>query len=463
MDTRNTGDRGDRSQEERAREFARILEQQKRLEAQSSSKDASGSRGKGTEKIVARKRTTGASESTQHRIESRNRRAKQRRRRKIIRRICIIVLILALIVLLGWFLIHAIVRHFVKKIHYEDVASVSTMAPDATLDDNEEGIESTAEPVTDSPSEAVAELQSQIDIILSRMTTEATEPEETFGGKPKETQEPTVAPELEKDGVTNILLLGIDARAHLNGRADAIIILTINEKQKKIYMTSIMRDVYVVIPGRGGDRINSAYAYGGAPLLIDTIETNFGVRIDYYARVDFLSFILGVDAVGGVDIEVSEEERHWINEYLNEINGLYGREASVDKLAEGQIGNLHLNGPQALAYARIRYVGSDYARTQRQRNVINAAVRQLKSQSIPGIISALDTILPLITTNMSVDMLTDLVWSAPAFFKYDIVEKRIPMGNTGKPVTIDKKQVIGIDFDVHSEMLQSIVNGTNVE
>ena len=314
--------------------------------------------------------------------------------------------------------------------------------------------------MTDSPSQDIAELQSQIDIILNRNTTEAPDPEETFGGKPKETEEPTVAPAIEKDGVTNILLLGIDARANLNGRADAIIILTINENQKKIYLTSIMRDVYVAIPGRSGDRINSAYAYGGAPLLIDTIEANFGVRIDYYARVDFLSFILGVDVV---DIEVSEEERHWINEYLNEINGLYGREAYVDKLTEDQVGMLHLNGPQALAYARIRYVGSDYARTQRQRNVINAAVRSLKSQSLSGIIDALNQILPLITTNIPEDTLVDLAWSAPALFKYDIVEKRIPYGNTGKSVTIDKKQVISVDFDQNSQMIQSIVNGTNEE
>lgn len=466
MDNRNSGDHEGRSQEERAREFARILEQQRRMEAQNSSESASGNSGKGTEKIVAHRRTTGASATGDRRTSIRNQRAKQKRRRKIIRRICIILLILVLIVLLGWFLFDRIIRHYMSKITQEDPNSISTMAPDETLDDNEEGIESTAEPITDSPSQDVAELQSQIDIILSRMTTEApepTDPEETFGGKPQETQEPTVAPELEKDGIINILLLGIDARANLNGRADAIIILTINEHQKKIYMTSILRDVYVVIPGRGGDRINSAYAYGGAPLMIETLEANFGIHVDYYARVDFLSFILGVEAVDGVDIEITEEERHWINEYLNEINGLYGREAYVDKLPEGQIGMQHLNGAQALAYARIRYVGSDYARTQRQRNVINAAVKQLKSRSIPGILSALDQILPLITTNISVDKLTDLAWSAPAFFKYEIVEKRVPMGNSGKPVTIDKKQVIGIDFDTHSEMLQSIMSGTNVE
>ena len=459
MNTGNSGDREGRSQEERAKEFAKILEQQKRRDAQ----EGAPTRERSTEKIVARKRVKGTIENGDRRVISRSKKSKQKRRKKIIRRICIFILIVAAIFLLGWFLIDAILHHFASKITQEDPSSISTLAPDATLDDNEEGVESTAEPVTDSPSEEVAELQSQIDIILKRNTTEATEPEETFGGKAKETEAPTVAPAIEKDGVTNILLLGIDARANLNGRADAIIILTINENQKKIYMTSIMRDVYVAIPGRGGDRINSAYAYGGAPLLIDTIEANFGVRIDYYARVDFLSFILGVDVVGGVDIEVSEEERHWINEYLNEINGLYGREAYVDKLTEDQVGMLHLNGPQALAYARIRYVGSDYARTQRQRNVINAAVRSLKSQSLTSIIDALNQILPLITTNIPEDTLVDLAWSAPALFKYDIVEKRIPYGSSGKSVTIDKKQVISVDFDLNSQMIQSIVNGTNEE
>ena len=459
MNTGNSGDHEGRSQEERAKEFAKILEQQKRTEAQA----GADTRGRSTEKIVAHKRTTGAAGGGDRRVPPRNKKSKKNRKKKIIRRILILILILAGIFLAGWLLIDAIFHHFARKITQEDPLTISTLAPDATLDDNDEGVESTAEPITDSPSEEVAELQSQIDIILHRTTTEAEEPEENFGGKPKETAEPTVAPAIEKDGVTNILLLGIDARANLNGRADAIIILTINENQKKINMTSIMRDVYVAIPGRGGDRINSAYAFGGAPLLIDTIEANFGVRIDYYARVDFLSFILGVDVVGGVNIEIDKDERYWINEYLNEINGLYGREAYVDKLEEDQVGLLHLNGPQALAYARIRYVGSDYARTQRQRNVINAAVRQLKSRSLSDIIDALNQILPLITTNIPEDTLVDLAWSAPAFFKYDIVEMRIPYDGTAKSVTIDKKQVISVDFDLNSQMIQGIVNGTNEE
>lgn len=454
----NSGDHEGRSQEERAREFARILEQQKRMEAQNEAE----ARERSDDKIAARRRATGAAVSGERRTLIRAKRAKQKRRRKIIRWICIIVLILAILFLAGWFAINAILHHFASKVTQEDIASISTMAPDATLDDNEEGPESTAEPVTDSPSEEIAELQSQIDIIIQRRTTEA-ETEEPFGGKPEETEEPTVAPELKKDGIINILLVGIDARAHLNGRADAIIVLTINENQNKIYMTSIMRDVYVAIPGRNSDRINASYAYGGMPLLIDTIEENFGVRIDYYARVDFLSFIYGIDVVGGVKIEITEEERHWINEYLNEINALYGRGEHTDHLAEGQIGEQHLNGCQALAYARIRYVGSDYARTQRQRNVINAAVKQMKSQSLSGMIDTLNTVLPLITTNIPEDMLVELAWSAPAFFKYDIVEKRIPYGNSAKSVTIDKKQVLSVDFDLNSQMIQSIVNGTNEE
>ena len=135
----------------------------------------------------------------------------------------------------------------------------------------------------------------------------------------------------------------------------------------------------------------------------------------------------------------------------------------MDKLKEDEIGDLHLNGPQALAYARIRYVGSDYARTQRQRNVINAAVRQLKSRPIPDIIDCLNTILPLITTNIPADTIADLAWSAPAFFKYDIIEKRIPDGGTGKAMTIDKKQVISVDFDINSKLIQDIVSGAYEE
>jgi len=461
MNTKNPGDNGERSQEERAREFARILEQQKREKARNSEVQQGV-----TEKKVARRRTDMPRSKVPNKV-SRGKKAKQKRRRRLIRRICILILILVTIVLLGWFLIDSILHHFAGKLQQEDPDSISTLAANETLDETEEGLESTAEPITDSPSEEIAQLQSQINIILQRNTTEAPEEteetEESFSGKPVETEAPTLAPDLKKDGIINILLIGIDARGKLNGRSDAIILLTINEKQEKIYLTSIMRDVYVAIPDRSGDRINSSYAYGGAPLLLKTIETNFGVHIDYYARVDFFSFITGVDVVGGVDIEINDEERYWLNEYLNEINGLYGRHADTYKLPEGQIGVQHLNGSQALAYARIRYVGSDYARTQRQRNVINAAVKQMKSQSLSGIVNSLNEILPLITTNIPEDMLVDLAWSAPALMKYEIVEERVPHGGTGKSVTIDGKSVISVDFDYNSQMLQGIVNGTNGE
>lgn len=147
-------------------------------------------------------------------------------------------------------------------------------------------------------------------------------------------------------------------------------------------MISFLRDLYVQIPGYSDNRLNSAYVFGGFPLLKETLYLNFGVTVDGCFEVDFNGFTGVIDTIGGVDISLSEAEA-----------AIVGGGATA--------GMNHLNGEQALTYARIRYIDSDFNRTARQRNVINSAIGKLRNCSVKQLMSLLDTVLPLITTDMS--------------------------------------------------------------
>lgn len=248
--------------------------------------------------------------------------------------------------------------------------------------------------------------------------------------------------------VLNILLIGIDSRSDSNaGRSDTMIIMSINRNTKQIILTSLMRDSYVAIPGRGNNRLNAAHAYGGANLLMQTIEANFGIHIDYFARVNFFSFMDIVDAVGGIDINLTAAELPHVNS------------ASTAQNKITNAGMNHLNGPQALAYARIRYVGSDYARTQRQRTVLQTVAGKLRGMGLGELNSFLNVALPKIATNMPQGVLNDLVWSMPSTLKYSISEFRVPWDGTGSSVRINGKSVLAVDITANRNLLNQIIYG----
>ena len=160
-------------------------------------------------------------------------------------------------------------------------------------------------------------------------------------------------------GITNIALFGIDTEDGENkGRSDAIMIASVNGKTGKIKLISIARDTYVDVPERGKTKINHAYAYGGAALAIQTINENFDLNIKDYVTVNFDSLADVIEELGGIDLEVTAAERQQINNYL--LKG--------EKLQEA--GMVHLTGPQAVSYSRIRKIDSDVMRGERQRKVL---------------------------------------------------------------------------------------------
>lgn len=202
----------------------------------------------------------------------------------------------------------------------------------------------------------------------------------------------------EKDNdVINILLAGEEAIGDDRGRTDSIMIATLNMKDKRVRLTSIMRDSYVQIPGYSDNKINAAYHNGGIQLLKETIKVNFGIEVDGYVLVQFDSFENLIDALGGIDIELSEREVSYLNR-TNYISDYTNHNLSV--------GMNHLNGNQALGYARVRYVekgvySGDFARTLRHRTVMKAIFDKYKEKSILELAKMVPELLPLVTTDLT--------------------------------------------------------------
>lgn len=251
------------------------------------------------------------------------------------------------------------------------------------------------------------------------------------------------------DNVINIMLIGQD-RLPGQGRqrSDSMILLTVNKSKGTITLTSFMRDQYVRIPGYKNNKMNSAYAFGGMKLLNATLETNFGVKVDGDIEVDFNNFEKLIDMLGGVDIKLtSKEAKH--------LNSGYGWKLSA--------GTQRLNGKQALAYSRIRKIDSDYRRAERQRTVISSLINRYKTLSLPEMLSMIEDVLPLVTTNMSKNEIIDIaVEVAPMLAGAEMNTMRIPVDGTFRQGTVRVRPGLAawfqydIDFDANRKVLRDL-------
>lgn len=184
-------------------------------------------------------------------------------------------------------------------------------------------------------------------------------------------------------GYTNIALLGLDVQdsTFKNSRSDCIMIISINNDTKEVKIASVYRDTYLQIEGYGLDKVNHSYAYGKAPLALSTINTNLDLDITKYVTIDFDSVINIVDAIGGVEITLTQAEANIV---LGSAAGTY-----------------NLTGKQALSYGRIRKIDTDYARTERMRKVVIKVFEKAKGLSLTKINSLIDELLPEVTTNIT--------------------------------------------------------------
>lgn len=249
-------------------------------------------------------------------------------------------------------------------------------------------------------------------------------------------------------GYRNIAIFGVDSRSSNLGkgnRSDCIIIASINEKTKEVKLASVYRDTYVQIQGHGLDKINHAYSYGEAPLALGTLNTNLDLNVKEFVTVNFDAVAEAVDELGGVQINVEQNEIEYINGYQIETSKVTGKEIKQVTKAGLQT----LNGIQAVSYGRIRYTaGGDYKRTERMRDVVEAMLKKLQTKSIGEINTLLDNILPKIYTNISTG---SIISEIPSITKYKITDSiGWPYNTKGKTMTL----WYGIPITLESNVVQ---------
>ncbi len=259
--------------------------------------------------------------------------------------------------------------------------------------------------------------------------------------------------------VFNILLIGCDSRQDENvGRSDSMILISINKKTRQIIMTSFLRDIYAHIPDVGNTRLNAAYAVGGEKLLMDTLEENFKIKVDKFISVNFFSFIKIIDDLGGVQISVTDDELPFLNNYVKDINNLEGFGFDDDLLLTAG-NNLTLTGKQALGYSRIRYIGTDFQRTERQRTVLLNLINKLMQSDIFTINNILNEVLPNVSTNLTKGELYSIILSLADLRNYIIIQDRIPIDGSYSDVFIRGMEVLSIDFSANNEDLKNKIYG----
>ncbi|MBO5079181.1 MAG: LCP family protein [Oscillospiraceae bacterium] len=287
--------------------------------------------------------------------------------------------------------------------------------------------------------------------VYEEETVDATDSAEHIDEAQKEFEDVQQIDPLKNANIKNVLLIGSDRRSTgENGRSDSMILVTMNFDTGKVHLTSLMRAMYVNIPRSDGDvwgMLNAAYSWGGPKLLIDTIENNFRVHIDHYVVVDFASFELAVNLLGGVELTLSEEEAFVVSGWSR---------------IPTPSGTTQLNGKQALVYARIRYIDNDFVRTSRQRNVVEALMKKAIGSDLATLMSLADQILPYVNTNLNNVEIIYYLSKAPGLLKNPITQRMLPIENeagktyTGK-IYVNGREMYKVDFETNIKALHDFM------
>ncbi len=235
------------------------------------------------------------------------------------------------------------------------------------------------------------------------------------------------AAELPKE-VTNIALFGVDSRSgSYSGNTDSIMIVSIDEVHNKVKVTSIMRDTLVYLDGRGYAKINSAYGRGGPELALKTINTFFGLNIRHYATVNFAGMINIINAVGGVEVSITEAERVAANKLILSRDTKLGTEADLIHRSGKQM----LTGVQAVCWSRIRSVSTaqggsnDFGRTDRQRVVMEALFNRVMNMGKSKFPPLAEALLPYVRTSLSYGDIVDMATGVLGGFTFE--QTRVPL------------------------------------
>ncbi|MBQ8159852.1 MAG: LCP family protein [Clostridia bacterium] len=272
----------------------------------------------------------------------------------------------------------------------------------------------------------------------------------------------TVMPEgvAEEDFFT-ILLIGSDAyesdeAAGERGRADTTIFVQVDAANKKIRMVSFLRDLYLPIPGKNQNRLNAAYMWGGERLLRRTLKNNFGITADAYMEVNFSRLIRLIDAIGGIDLEVSEEEQRQVNSILRFYNTHTG-DPEEDQLLEAS-GTVHLTGKQALCYARIRKIDNDFERTKRQRKVVEAAFHRVMEMDLAAIARIVGENLDAVNTDLTLQDCLRLIPLAVRCTNASFSTMTVPAPGTWKNEMVGSMSVLDANLPANRRKLATFLS-----
>jgi len=252
---------------------------------------------------------------------------------------------------------------------------------------------------------------------------------------------------VQNRAVKNILLLGVDRRnADDSSRSDTMLMVSIDTVHKKIKLTSFLRDSYVYIPEKKkSNRLNAACTYGGAQMVMDTIEYNFNVRIDHYMLVDFSMFEDIINGLDGVSVDITEKEAKYMRNVVH-----------LKNIQAGE--NIPLNGKEALWYCRIRKLDSDFMRTERQRKVMTALIQKAKKTNVFSLYGMGKDVVSQIETDMSPSDLTALTVSGVLrYLSYDVEQCSIPTEGTWQSKRINGNSVLSLDLEANSKYLKEFI------
>lgn len=259
---------------------------------------------------------------------------------------------------------------------------------------------------------------------------------------------------------TNIALFGIDSRDESldsGNRSDTMMIASINNKTKEVRLVSVYRDTYLLIPKENADynKANLAYFYGGHEGAINLMNMNLDLDITDFVSVNFTALIDTIDLLGGIDLEISEIEREYINGYMTETSKITGKK--ITPLTKS--GMVHLDGLQATAYCRIRQTaGDDYRRTERQRLVISLIAEKAKKADIFTLNKIVDEVFPNISTSLDMAELFDL---AKDVAKYELTETvGFPFEKEGKDLGKKGSCVVPVDLEKNVVALHEFLFAT---
>lgn len=385
-----------------------------------------------------------------------------------------LVVMIALLVLIIWG-ISGLVDRFTTHSYTGNITPIATSTPDAEQSAASPDMQEET-PQTDasaSPDATQGSEISSVDTFIEGLGTDAN------GGESDEL--PTLSEEemvqVNDLSVTagldsswrNILLLGQDSRTTgKSERTDTMVIASINANTGEIKLTSLMRDMYVEIPERGTQKINTANYYGGPELAMKTVNENFKLNISEYVIVNFVNFPYIIEKLGGVYVDITEAEMEGINELVQDSIKL-GKKLKLDEsaldnsLLDTYGPGTKLTGRQALSYSRLRSIDSDFQRTQRQRRVLEAILDRVKDITNPVELLSLGTdLIQYVDTNINLPSMVGLATTVFTHGISEMTELRLPVDGTYVGESRDGTWgIYDMDLAANATALHQFIYGTD--